>query len=99
MSIEPDTIDYIFYAVFELHPYKFTFVSDEDGSGTNFVPLGEKPIEVPYGQTINMVELNKLFPWRDDSDLDLTSTYSFKGYSVTPTGNVIDMSTYVSRKD
>lgn len=96
-AINPDQIDYTFYAIFEIHAYDFIFMNDEDGSGENFKELGR--IKVPYGSPVNMIELNKLFPWKDDSALDLTSTYKFTGYSVTPAGNIVNMETYISRKE
>lgn len=96
-SINPDNVDYTFYAIFKLHEYDFNFYNDKDGTGENLELL--KTIPVPYGSPVNMVELNKLFPWKDDSDLSLTSTYGFEGYSLTETGDVVNMATYISRKN
>lgn len=68
--IAEGSYDTTFYAIFEIKKYRITFSLGSEGkTWYKDMPYGG-PIELPPDQ-----------PWADDSDLPLTETYSFRGYS------------------
>ena len=75
--------DYKYYAIFKKHSYEVTFF---DGDGTI---LETKTIE--YGTS--GIEAPLSVPYKDDSTLELTQTYSFIGYTDNPlTNTLVDLS-------
>lgn len=78
LRITASQYDYIYCAVFEIHPYVLTFVT----------PEGEWTKKVNYGE--NVVIPDEI-PYKDDSQLGLLETYNFKGYSLTANGDVQDV--------
>ena len=62
---------YTFYAVYERHPYKFTFHYDDS----------EEPYvkEVLYNDIVGLP--TEIFPYKDASNLGLTECYGFKYYT------------------
>ena len=86
-----------FYAVFEIHKYKFTFynydgssLNDKEESVVLYIPAGD-PLYAPSG----------IIPYRDDSQLGKYQTYDFKGYSLSlnNTGTVVNLSAQKSARD
>lgn len=72
-TIDENQYDIIFYAIFKITSYDITF---KQGDETDVIKKME------YG---SFVELPGNIPWIDDSTIELTETYGFKGYtSVEP---------------
>ena len=78
-----DQKTYVFYAIFTKTKHAITFMNGNEVHDTVYVTFGEPLVEP------------KSIPYKNDSDLDLTETYAFKGYTASPTSTkVVDISTY-----
>lgn len=82
LRITASQYDYIYCAVFEIHPYELSFIN-ADGA-----LVGGETVKVPYG---NYVVTPSEVPYKDDSQLGLLETYNFIGYSLTANGEVQDV--------
>jgi hypothetical protein len=85
LRITPTQYDYTYCAVFDVHKYKLSFWN-ADGS-----LIGGKPVEVPYGQKATGPNDIPYKEYTDDSLEGLYKAYNFKGYSISSSGEVVNL--------
>lgn len=86
----PADYNYTFYAIFKIHQYKVEFYDGDNSTSiqTDYIDYGDKCVEP------------EIIPWKKDSDLDLTQTYSFEGWTNNPsTEKIVDISKQIVRAD
>lgn len=86
----PEDYNYTFYAIFKIHQYKVEFYDgdNENTIATSYIDYGDKCVEP------------EVIPWKKDSDLDLTQTYSFEGWTNNlSTEKIVDISKQIVRAD
>lgn len=85
-----DNDTYTFYAIYDRHPYKFTFHYDDD----------EEPYvkEVLYNDYVGIP--TEIYPYKDASELELTECYGFKYYVNAKDSTIkVDLTTLKAVKD
>ena len=94
-----DVTVYVFYAVYDKHPYKITY--------NNYDKSLIEEVYVPY---LDPVKEPKKTPYKDDSKLDFDKRYKFVGWTTDPLSTeitnqnqikdvVVDVTTYKAIKD
>lgn len=88
-----------FWAVYQIHPYTFTFKNYDESSLNEEDPTKHYTIQVNANEYLYNPDI---IPWRDDSALGTTQTYRFSGWSLNK-GNVnseiIDLPTLKASRD